>query len=210
MASAGTSEAHGVLAVLLASRFAPQSSVRVLDFGGACGVHAHRMQRLLGPSAAQLTWVIVETPSMAARARRLGCRAVASLPEAVELLGAVDLVHTAGAVQYTPDPSAVLAALLTLRAPVFLLTRGVATIGAREFAVVQESRLADNGPGPLPAGFQDTCVTNPVVFMRRDVLLEQIRAAYRRAVVLPDASGLFTAPTPYPVVGFAVCAWEPR
>jgi putative methyltransferase (TIGR04325 family) len=91
---------------LLAIRTLGGDTVSVLDFGGACGATYYSTRHLLGPRPL-LRWVIVETVGMAARVHRHASpfQAVSSVAAGVEALqGRVDLVHSAGTLQYTSDP----------------------------------------------------------------------------------------------------------
>ena len=210
--AASESDIHSLLALMTCALETRKPVLKVLDFGGACGAHYYNLRRLI--PRPQLQWVIVETPGMAERANGLvqngaSLSAVASVADAVRALdGTVDLVHASGALQCTPDPFAALAALLEVRAPVLLLTRGAVTTGTREIIVVHESSLASNGPGPLPPQFQDRSVSYPFVFASRDRLLTQLRAVYRRILVLPDRTGHFPV-NQEPVCGFAALCSEP-
>jgi putative methyltransferase (TIGR04325 family) len=209
--AASNGDLHSLLALMASELETRHSPLKVLDFGGACGAHYYKLRRLAPRQ--QLHWVIVETPGMAARANGLvpggaSLSAVASIAEAVDALGTVDLVHASGTLQCTPNPCAALAEMLAIRAPVLLLTRGAVTTSGREIIVVHESSLASNGPGPLPPGFQDRSVSYPFVFASRDRLLAQLHAVYRRILMLPDHSGHVPV-NQEPVSGFAALCSEP-
>jgi putative methyltransferase (TIGR04325 family) len=211
---ASEGDVHRLLAISIAAAATRKSLLNILDFGGACGAHYYRMRRL-APTAPQLRWVIVETRGMAHRANRVArdyssvC-AVESVEDAVGTFGGdVDVVHAAGALQYVHDPYAMLAALLGVRAPVLLLTRGALTRGTSEIIVVQESSLSANGPGLLPPQFQDGTVSYPFVFARRERVMAQLRAAYKRVVLLSDAAGYFPV-NDEPVCAFAALCTDPH
>lgn len=132
----------------------PGARLRVLDFGGACGLH-HRMAMETG---IPVTWAVVETPAMVRKASSAALdpdlRYFETIDAARRWLGGVDCVYSSSALQYVPDAADTVARLLALKAPLVAWARLNLTDGAaRSFE--QVSRLADNGPGPLPPGFED-------------------------------------------------------
>lgn len=115
----------------------------VLDFGGACGRHYKEAQ------SATVRWAVVDTPAMVARAKELSTDRLqffTDISEAAEWLGPIDVMHSNGALQYTPDPSEVLHQLCGLRARKMLWYRLLLGEGRD----VQTSYLGDNGPGSIP------------------------------------------------------------
>lgn len=211
MTALSESDGHSLLALTTCALATDAPILNVLDFGGACGAHYYRLRHLVPQR--QLRWAIVETPGMADRANQLATgdsalSAFADVTAAARALGTVDLVHASGTLQCTPDPYASLAALLDVRAPVLLITRGAVTEGERDIVVIHQSSLASNGPGPLPQHFQDRPVSYPFVFASRHRLLGQLHSAYRRVVVLPDHTGHFSV-NQEPVAGFAALCSQP-
>jgi putative methyltransferase (TIGR04325 family) len=115
----------------------------VLDFGGGCGRHYK------DANSASVRWAVVETPAMVARAKELSTERLqffATIKEAADWLGTVDVVHSNGAIQNTPNPGEFLRQLCALRAKKMLWYRVLLGEG-RE---VQTSYLGDNGPGSIP------------------------------------------------------------
>jgi putative methyltransferase (TIGR04325 family) len=120
----------------------------VLDFGGACGAH-YALAARVSPG---IRWAVVETPAMVARASELATGTLQffnSISLANEWLGGAELVHSSGALQYTPDPESTLKQLCDLRAAKMLWARMLLSTNALEHEI-QTSRLSDNGPGQLP------------------------------------------------------------
>jgi putative methyltransferase (TIGR04325 family) len=157
----------------------PTNSLRVLDFGGACGAHCAAARVLLRGVA--LRWCVVETSAMAAQARGLEDGALSfhdTLGDAVAQLVRTDVVLSAGTLQYLPDPYATLASLVAVGARTLVLTRLALTDGPTELYSVQESAFSDNGPGPLPPGMQDGRARYPVVTARRERIEQVIASAY--------------------------------
>ena len=144
--------------------------LHVLDFGGGCGVHYFTCaSRFRSP----LQWAIVETATMAKRARELAqgrFETFTDIAAAMDHLGRVDLVFISSALSYVPDPLATLKALVSLRPRHFALARfpvwgGPLTVG------LQSSMLSQNGIGPMPPNTPDHQVTYPVTFTNFDEVM---------------------------------------
>jgi putative methyltransferase (TIGR04325 family) len=156
-------------------------AIRVIDFGGGAGHHYFLARAALGANI-DLRWSVVETPAMVASASaQLSDRGLSfhsSMSEAAEHLGNVNLVFSSSALQYTPDPLLVLREILAVRAEHVFITRTALTTVRESIAMVQESRLANNGPGPLPEGFSDREVQYPVTFVGKELFKSTLEAAY--------------------------------
>jgi putative methyltransferase (TIGR04325 family) len=121
--------ANPVLAVGIAGADLTARPLRVLDFGGGCGIHYFFARFAF---TLPLKWAIVETPIMAEHAGQVSegeFEAHVKIATAVTSLGSVDLVLTSGAVQYTPDPMATLDALIAIGAPLFH-ARAISVLGS--------------------------------------------------------------------------------
>lgn len=119
-----------------------EAAETVLDFGGGCGLH----YKQAGSPAVR--WAVVETPAMVARAQELETnrlRFFADIREAAAWLGAVDLMHSDGAVQYTADPMKTVRELCDLSAQIMLWKR--VCLSEKPTLETQVSRLLLNGPG---------------------------------------------------------------
>jgi putative methyltransferase (TIGR04325 family) len=153
----------------------------VLDFGGAAGLHFFVAQQAFPQH--DFRWAIVETPSMTKEAARFAddhLRFFTSIDEAVRWLGQVGFVHCVSALQYVPEPEAVLNSLLVLGAPTILWAKLM--LGATRETFTQISRLRDNGPGPLPADIADRDISYAGIRVARNAFLEAHSAAgYRLA-----------------------------
>jgi hypothetical protein len=138
----------------------------VLDFGGGCGGH-YKLARLQSPD---VRWAVVETPAMVARASELATdrlRFFSSIPDAAAWLGSVEVMHSSGALQYTPEPEVTLKKLCGLRAKRMLWQRMALSTDTLE-REMQSSNLGDNGPGRL-AGLREK-----IVLYERTKLPEQV------------------------------------
>ena len=121
-----------------------QGAQAVIDFGGGCGLH-YKLARLVEPN---IRWAVVETPSMADRASSLATDRLnffTDIESATRWLGSVDLVHSNGAVQYTPDPLGTVAKLCAVNASRMLWRR--LFLSDRPIREMSRSLLAHHGPG---------------------------------------------------------------
>jgi len=165
---------------------------RVLDFGGACGVH-HTLAALMFPDAA-LRWAVVETPSMVRKARSLETETLKffeSIKAASAWLDSVDLVNNNSALQYVDDPLGVIHELLALAPKVLLWERMMLSSGATHVDQ-QRSLLFDHGPGAVPAGFRNRKVVNKITRLSRDEFLRMHEAGYRLRCQAEQRTYLFS------------------
>jgi putative methyltransferase (TIGR04325 family) len=156
------------------------SSLSVIDFGGACGVHYFTVKSLLDDRA-QLLWCVVETAAMVKRARELEnseLKFVDSLPAAISFVGMPDLLFSSAALQYLPNPHETVEQLTMCGARNIFLTSLGLTSAASDIVCVQKSPFAANGPGPLPADMRDGVAKYPVTFARKDRVEEVLSRRY--------------------------------
>jgi putative methyltransferase (TIGR04325 family) len=177
-----------VLAVGIAGINLMARPLRVLDFGGGCGVHYFFARSAL---ALSLKWAIVETPIMAEHAAQVSegkFEAHDNIAPAVTSLGGVDLVFTSGAVQYTPDPLATLDALIAIGAPYFVLARfpfwTQTTIGIQQDPLSMHLQSF----APMPPRMADRTVKCPVTFVKYADVRSKFQQAY-------DCFLLYAAPS---------------
>lgn len=79
-----------------------------------------------------------------------------------------NLVLASGVLMCLPDPIEALEGISDSRAGGLVFTRTGLSPDAATRIIVQESRLRDNGPGPLPDGFTDRLVRYPNTFVPKD------------------------------------------
>jgi putative methyltransferase (TIGR04325 family) len=152
---------------------------RVLDFGGACGVH-HKLATLMFPDVA-FRWAVVETPSMVRKARPLETESLKffeDIGSAHGWLGGVDLVNSNSALQYLDDPLRTVSELLAL-SPALALWERLMLANGPTHADQQQSMLFDHGPGAVPAGFRNRAVRQKITRLSRTDLLAAHEGRYR-------------------------------
>jgi putative methyltransferase (TIGR04325 family) len=177
---------NSVLSVAITAAELPNRPLSVLDFGGGCGFHYFVVSQSL---ELPLRWAIVETATMAERAMKVAQGRFdvhTGISDAVKALGRVDVVHASSAIQYVPDPLAILRELVGLEAPIFALARFPLWRGAQTVGL-QVSTLAGNGIGPMPPNIPDREVAYPVTFVNIDDVLA-IFNSYEVALLTPSPS----------------------
>lgn len=118
----------------------------VLDFGGGCGLHYKQAR------SDNVRWAVVETVAMVERAKELATERLkffTDISEAAAWLGDIDVMHSDGAIQYTPDPEQSLAELCRMGAKEMVWKRVPFSTGDGKEQDPQTSFLSANGPGPL-------------------------------------------------------------
>ena len=181
---------NSILAVGIAAAEITGRPLTVLDFGGGCGFHYFRVMAAL---RSQLRWAIVETPTMAERAGKLGqdrFEVFTDIATAASALGRIDLVHASSSIQYVPDPLATLKTLAALQAGYFMLAR-LPIWSHGPLIGVQTSALAANGIGPMPPTIADREVKYPITFTNFDDVI-RIMSGYDIATALPSPSSNYT------------------
>jgi len=206
LAPVDLSAVRTIIGVLLARENSRKNGpLTVVDFGGAAGAHYFYSRRLI-PAHIKLSWNVVETRQMANACAKVWrdhqelrfFPDIESFSESQEADGSeclLDLLFTSSALQYCANPSLTLKRLVALGPKNIFITRTPFSALDQELITVQKSRLADNGPGPLPYRFKDCEILYPITFVPRskvDVLITSGNAFYKIDFeLIEDAPTLF-------------------
>ena len=147
----------------------------VLDFGGGAGRHYKQA------NSETVRWAVVETAAMVDRAKVLATDRLqffTDVSSAVGWLGSVEVMHSDGAVQYTPDPLETVRILCNIGAKKMVWHRVL--FSDDPHAEMQSSYLGDNGPGSLS-------VTEKIVRYKRTAINRAAFLAAREAYSLDDS-----------------------
>ena len=137
----------------------------VVDFGGSAGERAATARAVKSDTR----YIVVETPSLAARAEgHFDAEFTTQIPEAC------DLFLSSRTLSYVEDPSAVLRQAFSITAHAVVLARNI--FHQRVSYWVHDTHMFDHGVGPIPAGFPNrqlrypcqTLVENDLCLMARD------------------------------------------
>lgn len=186
-----------------------KKKLKVLDFGGACGLHYFEVRRML-PADIALEWYVIETTEMAKSGQLLTAFAPGELHFSDDLdavkkqAGAFDIVHTSGTLQAVPDPWYCLDRLLQIGAKTLIFNRLGLIQAEKDIFTVHHAKLSWNGKGPLPADIQDRRISYPFGFFSEARFLQAISVQYDIAIQLDDDSGSYPV-NGLPVVGYGLC-----
>jgi len=158
------------------------SSLNVIDFGGGGGAHFIISKKSFG-SQLKCNWAVVETTAMVNEAKRRKIETEElkfydSLIGAKECLGDVDLVFASSSLQYCPNPLSYLKQILDISPKHIYITRTPFLVFESEIISIQTSKLSDNGPGPLPYGFDDKPIFYPITFVSLQAVENLLRENY--------------------------------
>jgi putative methyltransferase (TIGR04325 family) len=141
----------------------------VLDLGGGGGTH-YLVARKCISSEVELQWAVVETPAMVTEAQCLSNSELSffeSLDSAAKHLDTIDIAIASGVFPYFEDPLRALSEFLDVGAEFILITRTALSNSTEALKEIQTSRLKDNGPGDLPAGFEDEEIRYPATIVSK-------------------------------------------
>jgi putative methyltransferase (TIGR04325 family) len=166
-----------------------QSTINVLDFGGACGAHYYELRRLL-PKQIRLNWCVIETPPMVSAANHINGNKELIFSDSISRVDKkIDFVCTSGALQYCSDPYAQLRSLMNINPDYMFFSRMSFHQGDKDVIFIQKSRLADNGPGPLPPEFDDFEISYPHTMMSFERFHDIISQSFELEWTFEDQSG---------------------
>ncbi len=198
---------QGIIQEVLAGR--GKKKLKVLDFGGACGLHYFEVRRML-PAEISLEWYVIETTEMAKRGQLLTEFAQGELffsddlDEIKAIPGQFDIVHTSGTLQAVPDPWFYLEKLIGMGAKTLIFNRLGMIAADQDIFTVHHAKLSWNGKGPLPEGIQDRRISYPFGFFSESRFLKTLQQRYEIANQLDDDSGSYPV-NGLPIVGYGLC-----
>lgn len=168
---------HVFLALPIAARNS-KGVVRVLDFGGAAGLHAALSIKTL--TDVDQRWAIVETPSMVRACSGLSTENVQffeAIEDALSWLGEADLVHSSGALQYMPDAIASVNELLSIKAQLLLIQKSALSLG-REIVELESISLGGHRSGRFSQAHHDHVAKIPVTYVNQDDFITSLCNGY--------------------------------
>lgn len=177
-------------------RIYSKKSLNILSFGGACGVHYLEIKSFLPDISIQ--WHVVETAQMVKSAmdRGLNNEELSFVSSMEDITTPLDFIHSAGALQYVPDPYEFTKRLVQMNARWVVLNRMMLSENNNTIITIQKSALSANGPGKLPRGYIDKIISYPHTIMS----YQKFNAAfvdkgYKLEWALDDSSGLLKTKT---------------
>ena len=192
-----TPAAYGVLVgdlallAAIARLLSNRRSLKVIDFGGACGAHFF-LAKAIYPDVS-FEWRVVETEVMVSEARSLQTAELSFFSRLDAASGGFepDLVHTSGTLQCLSNPYITLQQLVDIGAKSLLLNRlGMSETDAPVFTVHRHN-MSLNGRGPVPLDFIDEICSCPFQFPSRVQIEAMFSKRYKLMLKAEDQSGLF-------------------
>jgi len=169
-----------------------EKELRVLDFGGACGMY-YFLAKAFFKNSVNLKWYVVESPAMAKKAKQFEnneLRFYNCLNKAEEDIGRIDLLLSSSTLPYVPKPYETLKKFLNSGARFLFLTR--LPLLEKNFQnniiTIQKSLLSYNGQGDLPPGFEDSITMYPITFIKKCLMEEYIKAKYQLLLIFEESS----------------------
>jgi putative methyltransferase (TIGR04325 family) len=155
-----------------------RDTLRVLDFGGACGYH-YLIAKALQPTL-NYDWRVVESEAMAEAGTKDHQTDELSFFPSISACVREDwlpeVIFASSSLQYVPDPNYTVSELLNIGSELCYITRTPLSDFDQSLVTIQKSALSNNGPGALPQGFTDQIVTYPITFFPIKDLLVTARS----------------------------------
>ena len=184
--------AYSILSVINPLLDTKENSVKVLDFGGACGAHYFHVRNFLKKDI-KIEWCVVETPRMVEYAKILETEELFffdNVDAAIGKLGKVNLLHTSGTLQCVDNPRKYLDTLLNIDADWVLFNRLGLSQGDKDFTVIHSSKLSWNGIGELPEGYEDKTIKYPFTYISEKYFYEKLKNKYGIFATFHEKSGV--------------------
>lgn len=166
----------------------PKDKISVLDFGGGGGTNYFLMRKYLGDNI-NITWHVVETPALAAKASDIlstdSLKFFDSIEKAQENIE-FDLILAIGSLHFIEYPLIALKQLLNIKTPYFYFCHTPLTFNSKSIVCIQNSLLSDNGPGPLPEGYDDCIIQYPYTILNGPYFLKTINKLYKTDLLHED------------------------
>lgn len=166
------------------------TTLNVLDLGGACGAHYFEIKRLL-PKNVGLKWMVIETAEMVRAASQIE-------KETSELffcseLDQTDLkpqlIHSSSTLQYVPQPYVLIEQLKKTGTEWMFFNRMMFNTGKNDLITIQQSQMADNGPGPMPVNFTNKLIRYPHTNMSYSRFNQAFLPEYKPEWIFDEPSG---------------------
>jgi putative methyltransferase (TIGR04325 family) len=153
----------------------------IIDFGGGGGQNYFILKKIIDKTI-KLNYHIIETESMCKSGKRIEnneLKFYSSIEDSIKSLEKIDLVFTSSALQYCNNPEEILTKLCNINSNFIFITRTGFTETNEEITFLQNSKISENGPGPLPKGFENMNVSYEVKLMNYKKAIRIIENKYK-------------------------------
>jgi putative methyltransferase (TIGR04325 family) len=140
------------------------NTINIIDFGGADGGHYLMIRQLIRPDI-RLKWTVVETVEMVKAMHVFATDELSfcdNLEGAIQKMGKIDILHTAGTIQYTPNPYQCVEKMLESGADYLIFNRQSLNQNDADLITIQRSLLSWHGSNDVKsAAFVDCEIRYP-------------------------------------------------
>jgi len=153
-----------IIGVSIAGLEINKKELNVLDFGGGGGYH-YFISKLILNDNIKLNWNVVETKSIVDISNTISNSELhffKSIQDASMGIEKFDLIIASSSIQYCINQQNILRELIGLNSNNIFITRTPFTLNLPTVNSIQFSKLSNNGPGPLPKGYEDCIISYPI------------------------------------------------
>jgi putative methyltransferase (TIGR04325 family) len=150
---------------------------KVVDFGGAAGIH-YFLSKLFVPNLE--SWMVIETSAMVEQQGQNKEEKLkfCTMDDLVNNEIDCDLLYLSGSLQYVEDPIQTLNRLIQIEPKLILISRTPFNLKETKATFIQTSKLSSNGPGPLPLGYKDCKIQYEVNLPNYNQVIELLEKKY--------------------------------
>ncbi len=172
---------------------ARNKTIRVIDFGGGDGGHYLQIRQLISEKIT-LNWQVVETSDMVKALQPFSTNELSfcdDLDEAIRKGEEIDIIYTAGTLQYTPNPYAFIEKMTQSSADYLIFNRQTLNANPLDLITIQRSLLSWHGSSDVSnVTFTDCEIRYPVTNMSVQKFEDIVQKKYALLYTFDDLSGM--------------------
>ena len=168
-----------------------EHELRVVDVGGACGIHYFQFRRFaqaVSVPLKELRWCVIETEEMISRAQSLANSELFFMSSLEDVPWRPHLIFTSSTLQYFPDPIAQIETFVDIRPDMIYFARTSFSNLDYNLLTIQTTNLSDNGIGELPPGFAEQKISWPHTTLSKPLFDRVMMNGYHLVVTFADSS----------------------
>jgi putative methyltransferase (TIGR04325 family) len=173
------------------------NAINVIDFGGADGGHYLLIRQLIKPET-RLKWTVVETAEMVKAMHIFATDELSfcdNLDDAIQKMGKIDILHTAGTIQYTPNPYQFVEKMVHSAADYLIFNRQSLNQNDADLITIQRSLLSWHGSNDVKsAAFVDCEIRYPHTNISLKKFEEMVQQRFAITYTYEDITGVKKVP----------------
>ncbi len=169
-----------------------KTKLNVVDFGGADGGHYLFTRQVLNKDIA-LNWEVVETPEMSKAMQAFATDELSysdDLDKTLAAMPKIDILHTSGTLQCTPNPYEFLEKMINLGAEYLIFNRQSLNLNDYDMITIQRSLLSWHGSNDFSVQFKDCAINYPHTNMSIKKFESMVQEKYDTLYTYEDTSGV--------------------